>query len=139
MPLRRSAAFAVLLALVALAAVPLAAADDERAGGKWELLGVRQVSDKVDRDVIAVTAKEGRFTKLQVRVKLAPVQFRSMKVHFANGETQDVELKDVIRPNQASRVIDLPGVARVISKVEFVYDAQTLGKKGAMVRLFGRH
>ena len=131
----RRSAVAVLTCLAVLSAGAAFAAEKE----KWEPLGTRTVSDKVDRDVIAVTAKEGTFTKLQVRVRVAPVQFRSMKVHFANGQTQDVELKDVIRPNQPSRVIDLPGVERVIARVEFVYDAQTLGKKGAVVKLFGRH
>jgi len=140
MPSRRTA-FLALLALAALVVAPVLAAEAARAAAKdkWEPLGSRQVTDKVDHDVIPVTVKEGTFTKLLVRVKNAPVQFRSMKVHFANGETQDVALKEIIRPNQASRVIDLPGVARVIQKVEFVYDAQTLGKQGAMVRLFGRH
>jgi hypothetical protein len=132
----RRSAFAVLTSLGLLLAGAAVAAEG---ADKWEPLGSRNVTDKIDRDTIAVTAKEGTFTKLQVRVRVAPVQFRSMKVNFANGETQNVELKDVIRPGKASRVIDLPGAARVIKSVEFVYDAQTLGKKGAVVRLFGRH
>jgi hypothetical protein len=132
----RRSAFAVLTTLGLLIAGAAVAA--ERADN-WELLGSRTVTDKIDRDTIVVTAKEGTFTKLQVRVRLAAVQFRSMKVSFANGETQNVELKDVIRPGKASRVIDLPGAARVIRSVEFVYDAQTLGRKGALVKLFGRH
>ena len=131
----RRSAFAVLTCLGLLIAGVAAAAPAD----KWEPLGTRTVSDKVDHDTIVVTAAEGRFTKLQVRVRVAPVQFRSMKVNFANGETLDVELKDVIKPGKASRVIDLPGAQRVIKSVDFVYDAQTLGKKGAVVKLFGRH
>ena len=137
MPPRRSAPFVALFAFAALAA--LAASPVTAAKGDWTLLGMRQVTDNVDHDVIAVTAAEGKFTKLQVRVQKAPVQFLSMKVHFANGETQDVALKAVIPAGKASRPIDLPGNTRVISRVEFVYDAKTLGKGGAVVRLFGRH
>ena len=131
----RRSALAVLTCLGLLCAGAAVAAEKE----KWEPLGTRTVSDKIDHDTITVTAMEGTFTKLQVRVRVAPVQFRSMKVNFANGQTQNVELKDVIRPGKASRVIDLPGAARVIRSVDFVYDAQTLGKKGAVVKLFGRH
>jgi len=131
---RSTVAFVVLTLFGVLVAGAASAAKND-----WEPLGTRNVTDKLDHDTIVVTAAEGTFTKLQVRVREAPVQFRSMKVHFANGETQDVALKDVIRPGKASRVIDLPGAARVIKSVDFVYDAQTLGKKGAVVRLFGRH
>ncbi|MGH7858547.1 MAG: hypothetical protein ACREQY_14580 [Candidatus Binatia bacterium] len=135
MPFRKTTFTIALLALAVLVVAPATAAEKD----DWEALGTRQVTDKVDHDTILVTAKEGKFTKLQVRVRVAAVQFRSMKVNFANGETLDVELKDVIRPGKGSRVIDLPGAERVIKSVEFVYDAQTLGKKGAVVRLFGRH
>lgn len=105
----------------------------------WELLGSRTVSDAVDHDVIAVTSSEGDFKHLQVRVKGHAVQFREMKVHFANGEVQEVELRDVIPAGGASRVIDLSGGDRVIRSVEFRYDAQTIRGKTATVRLFGRH
>ncbi len=136
MSFRRPFAFALLtLALIALLA-PLPA---NAAASRWELLGTRQVTDRVDHDTIPVTAKEGKFTKLQLKVIGSAVQFRSMTVNFANGESQNVELKAVIQPGRTSRVIDIEGTERVIKSVEFVYDAQTLGKKGATVRLLGRH
>lgn len=135
-PVSRFAVTALLtLALVALLA-PLPA---HAAGNKWELLGARQVTDKVDHDSIPVTAKEGKFTRLQLKVIGAPVQFRSMKVNFGNGDVQNVELKDVIQPGKTSRVIDVQGAERTIKSVDFVYDAQTLGQKGATVRLLGKH
>ena len=68
------------------------------------------------------------------------VQFRFMKLHFANGETQNVELRDVIPAGGESRVIDVEGVGdRVIRTVEFSYDAQSLGGKKARVRVFGKN
>ena len=131
-----TAAPAATAATAAPAAVSTAAKGEKEA---WEVLGKRHVTDKLDHDTIPVTVKEGTFTKLQVRVNGPAVQFRSMKVNFANGETQDVELKDVIKSGRASRVIDLTGAARVIKSVDFVYDAQTVGQKGSTVRLFGKH
>jgi hypothetical protein len=131
--MRRSRVAAALLVLAGLVLAGPAAA--ERG---WKFLGERTVSDAVDHDVIAVGASEGDLTALQVRVKGHAVQFRSMKVHFANGETQEIEMRDVIRAGGSSRVIDLEGKDRVVKSVEFRYDAQTVKGRRALVRLFGR-
>lgn len=141
MSLRRPVAPVAITAVLTLALAAFLAPLPAHAGGgnKWELLGARQVTDKVDHDTIPVTAKEGKFTKLQLKVIGAAVQFRSMKVNFGNGEVQNVELKDVIQPGKTSRVIDVQGAERTIKSVDFVYDAQTLGQKGATVRLLGKH
>lgn len=113
------------------------AAIAERRG--WELLGERVVSDRVDHDTIVVTRAEGTFKALMIRVLERAVQFHSMKVHFANGETQDVALRDVIPAGGKSRVIDLEGHDRVIKTIEFVYDAQALGGRTAKVRVFAKN
>jgi len=67
------------------------------------------------------------------------VQFRSMTIHFANGERQEVELRSVIPAGGQSRVIDVEGHDRVIRRVEFTYDSQSVRGRQAVVRLFGRH
>lgn len=129
-----------ILPALALAAIVLALATPaaaERRG--WELIGERVVSDSVDHDTIVVTRAEGTFKALQVRVLQRPVQFRSMKVHFGNGEVQNVELRDVIPAGGRSRVIDVEGHDRVIKSIEFVYDAQALGGRTAKVRVFGKN
>lgn len=130
----RLVAFTLLFALVALAFAPAVADAKDR----WEHLGSRAVTDRMDHDTIVVTAGEGKFTALQLRVKNVGVQFRSMKIHFGNGETQEVELREVIRAGGSSRVIDVRGGDRVIKSVEFWYDSQSKGRQGT-VRLFGRH
>lgn len=120
-------------ALIVSAATPLSAGP--RVG--WEFLGARTVTDRLDHDTLPVTAAQGSFKKLQVRVKGHAVQFRSMKIHFANGEHQDVELRSVIPAGGESRVIDVDGYDRVIRSLEFVYDAQALRGRRAVVRVFG--
>jgi hypothetical protein len=124
------------LPIVLLVLAGLAAAAE--AGPLWQLLGERRVTDRVDHDSIRVTAREGDFQALQLRVRGVAVQFRSMTVHFANGTSQAVELREVIRAGDASRVIDLAGGDRVIERVDFVYDAQSVRGRQALVRLFGR-
>lgn len=105
----------------------------------WEKLGERKVSDRVDHDEIVVTSAKGDFKSLKVLVRDHAVQFRDMKVHFGNGGTQDVELRSVIAAGGESRVIDLNGNDRVIRKVSFVYDSQSLAGRPATVVLFGHN
>ncbi len=110
------------------------------AAGKWVLRGERSVSDRLDHDSIAVTAARGEFEAVQVKVRQHAVQFREMKIHFANGRTQEVALRQVIPAGGESRVIDLDGRERVIRRIEFWYDAETRGRgRGARVLVYGRH
>lgn len=124
----------LLFVLVALLGLSTAAA----ARLAWKFLGERAVSDRVDHDSIAVTAAEGDLVALQLRVKGHAVQFHEVKVHFANGDVQRVELREVIPAGGSSRVIDLEGTERVVRSVEFLYDAQAVRGHRAMVRLLGR-
>ena len=126
-------AVALLLALVTVFAVNPVHAGRHRG---WELIGQATVTDGRDHDTIAVTGAQGSFKKVQVKVFERPVQFREMTIHFANGGDQSVEMREVIRPGRASRVIDVDGGDRVIRSIEFRYDAQSGGHR-AVVKVFG--
>jgi hypothetical protein len=128
----------VVLSLLALAWLA-AEARPRRAEPRWELLGERVVSDEADHDTILVTAAEGVFTSLRLRVFERPVEFRRVVVHFRNGEEQELELRSVVPAGGTTRAIDLAGNRRVIHSVEFWYDAQAAASGRAVVRLFGRH
>ncbi len=125
------------LALLVFAQVVITADASAARRPRWELLGQRSVTDRVDHDVIAVTAAEGTFRALKLRVKDRAVQFRDMKIHFASGGVQDVELRHVIPAGGESRVLDIRGRDRAIRSVEFWYDAQSLVGKKAEVELYG--
>jgi hypothetical protein len=110
-----------------------------QAKGGWRFLGDRVVNDRVDHDVVAVGAHHGTFQAIKLVVKGAPVHFIDVKVHFANGGVQDVSLRTVVPAGGESRVIGLEGGDRVIDRVEFWYETQTLARgKKAVVRVFGR-
>jgi hypothetical protein len=128
-------------ASLALATILLGlAASAARAGQQgWEPIGEKVVTDRVDHDTVVVTRAEGTFKAVQVRVKQRAVQFRSMKIHFGNGDTQNVELRVVIPAGGKSRVIDVEGGDRIIKTIDFVYDAQSLHGGTAVVRVFGRN
>jgi hypothetical protein len=131
------------LALAALVFVTLTAdARPRRDRGlrTWEVLGTMTVSDGADHDTMAVTAGKGTFRSLKLEVLDQAVQFHHMKIHFANGETQDVPLRNVIRAGGESRVVDIEGRGdRVIRTIELRYDAQSLLGKKARVRIYGKN
>lgn len=106
---------------------------------KWEKLGARTVKHSVDRDVIAVGAKEGTFTAIKLVVSKAGIHMLDMKVHFMNGDTLDVQIRSFIAKGGETRVIDLPGENRMIEKVVFWYKTLARNEKAAQVRLWGRH
>jgi hypothetical protein len=107
--------------------------------GQWEQLGTRTVSFGLDRDEIAVTAREGFFTALKLKVDRSALNMHKMVIHFGDGTTQDVEMRNTFRAGDESRAIDLSGNRRVITKVVFWYDTKNNRKARAVVELWGRH
>ena len=106
---------------------------------RWEYLGLRKVNKSFDRDEIAVTGFEGSFNALKVQVKYRAISMYDMKVHYRNGSVEDIKLRLHIPAGGESRIIDLRGGNRVITKVVFRYETKVDKGKRAEVRLFGRH
>jgi hypothetical protein len=109
------------------------------ATGTWELLGKRTVSFRADRDVIRVSGSEGTFRKIKLKVLNRRIKLLDLKVHFADGSTFDVSVRKTITAGSETRVIDLPGAARVISKVEMTYSPAERRRGKAEVHLWGKH
>lgn len=103
----------------------------------WQELGTRDVRDAVDRDTIVLPGAR-RFERIRICAYQRPVHFLDLKVRFANGSSQDVPLRAVVRAGKCTRAIDLVGGDRNIAAVDMVYEANTR-RRGvhAKVRLFG--
>lgn len=106
-------------------------------GGGWVFLGQRAVTDRLDHDTIVVTGAQGTFKALKLRVFQCAVQFHKMVVHYGNGERDEVEVREIIPAGGWTRAYNLTGVNRVIARVDFWYDSQSLQGKKGVVRLFG--
>ena len=103
---------------------------------RWEMLGTRTVTDRVDHDTIAA-GRQGTFRALKIRVEGRAVQFRDVKIHFANGDKQDVALRNVIPAGGESRVIDIEGRDRAVRNIDVWYDTQSLAGRRAVVKVYG--
>ncbi|MDZ7635787.1 MAG: hypothetical protein U5L72_15675 [Bacteroidales bacterium] len=49
-------------------------------GAKWKYMGERLVNDRLDHDVIMVTAAQGALDAIQIRVKGASVDFHKVVI-----------------------------------------------------------
>ncbi len=103
----------------------------------WKKLGERPVNGRLDRDVIQVGADDGAFTSIQIKVENSALEMFDVKVVFGNGESFSPNTRLVFGRDSVSRVIDLPGAARVIRRVEFRY-GNLPGGGNARVELWGK-
>lgn len=102
----------------------------------WELLGSRKVNYGLDRDEIKVTIREGVFSRMKLKVLKGGVNMHKVVVHFGNGESQEIALRNNFRRGSESRVIDLNGGNRVIQKVVFWYDSKNISRRRAQIQLW---
>ncbi|MGE0708163.1 MAG: hypothetical protein AB7N76_00855 [Planctomycetota bacterium] len=121
-------------ACLALSAASVARADE------WVELGERKVNFDVERDTIPVGASKV-FTSIRLQVVGAPIRLLDLKVHFKNGETQDVAVRDDLNAGSYTRTIDLEGKGRLIDKITMVYKTKARGPRvmaRASVKVFGK-
>ena len=63
---------------------------------RWVYLGQANVDSLRDYDKIVVGRTSGRFSNIQIRVAGAPIQFQRVVVHYGNGTSEEVTLRDRI-------------------------------------------
>ncbi|MEW7292944.1 DUF2541 family protein [Aquimarina sp. 2304DJ70-9] len=106
---------------------------------KWEHLGSRTVNYRLDKDVIKVTAREGSFKKLKIKVTGGALNMHRMVVQYGNGQKDVIQLRHNFSRKSTTRMIDLKGGKRIIRDITFFYDTKNMSRKRAKVHIFGRH
>jgi hypothetical protein len=142
---RRRALKATLLLLGsgAMTVAPVRADPDDgfriggRPGGGWRMIGEKQARRSVDRDEMRVRADRA-YSAIRLRVFHAPVEFMRVQVHFQNGGSREIEVRQVIERGGATRIIDLPGEKRFIEKIVFWYKTMPLASERASVQVWAR-
>lgn len=130
--------FSIFALTVSATAAPAITLDDQNPP-RWEKLGERKVNFKLDRDEIYVTWRDGAFTAIKMQVKNTAINMHRCVIHFANGDTQKVNLRKNIPAGSFTRTVDLNGGKRVIKKVVFYYDTKNIKPKKGEIVLFGKH
>jgi hypothetical protein len=124
--------------LPAMIAVLLVFSFSESSFGRgWVYLGEAHVDGAADHDKIKVGRSEGRFRALQIRVDYAAIEFRHVVVHYSNGTSEEVQVRQKIRAGGSTRDIDLAGRDRAIDSVEIWYERASYRRQRPRVRLYG--
>ena len=104
----------------------------------WVYLGEAHVDGQADHDKIKIGKSEGRFRALQLKVDFVAIEFRHVVVHYSNGTSEEVQVRQRIRAGGSTRDIDLAGRDRAIDSVEIWYERGNYGRRQRpRVRLFG--
>lgn len=130
MPIRKILPFLLFAALI-VTLVP-----SSRAQRGWIYLGNSNVDGNNDHDNISVE-KPAPFRAVQLRVERAPIRFDHVVVHFQNGGSQTLRIRQVINPGQSTRAIDLKGNRRLINSVEIWYGRAIPNSAKPRVNLYG--
>ncbi len=104
----------------------------------WVHLGARQVDFGVDHDILRTTG-EGRVKRLRLVVEGGDLELFDVRITFGDGKMFSPATRFYFKGNSRSRVIDLPGAARIVRWVDFYYRSVPGGPQGkATLHLYGR-
>jgi hypothetical protein len=104
---------------------------------QWDLLGEQSVGFGVDRDVIRVGRREGRFSALALEVRDNDVEILDLNVIFDRGPPQSLRVRQVIRRNERTRPIPFAWGDRRIDRIEITYRSRPSFRGRATVAVFG--
>jgi hypothetical protein len=122
---RRSLLAGLFVAATALAPLQAYAAS-------WVTLGSRTVNLFNDHDTIRVGLSSGVFSKIRLSVSGNAVFLRDLHVTFGNGTSTDVPVRFMFLPGTSTRVIDLPGAARFIRRIDMTYNRLPIGGRATV-------
>lgn len=105
----------------------------------WDKLGTEAVDYAIDHDAVKLNENSTEtYTALKIKVLNGAVNIHKATVHFANGDTQDVNLPKEINKGNDGQLIDLKGNKRKIEKVTFWYDTKGPADNKAVVEVWGK-
>lgn len=101
----------------------------------WVKLGTQVVDFTLDRDVVKAS-NQSTFSSLKIKVNNGTVNIHKVTVHFANGESQNIDLPEQLTKENDGKLIDLKGNNRVIERVTFWYDTKNSDDNKAVVEVW---
>jgi hypothetical protein len=127
------------LAIVSVFSLSAAFTSTKHNTGDWFFLEDKKVSFGADHDVIHFGNWKDDVRQIKLKVTDGPLRMYSMKVYFDNGTVQDVELRNRFAQGSESRVIDLDGGLRHLSKIEFWYETKGFARGKSRVAVWGHN
>ena len=125
--------------IVAVFSLTTAFTSAKHDAGEWFFLGDKKVGFGVDHDVIHFGNWKDDVRQVKLKITDGPMKMFSMKIHFDNGTVQNVELRNRFTQGSESRVIDMEGGLRHLSKIEFWYETKGFVRGKSRVAVWGRN
>lgn len=115
--------------------------DDRRRGDfhhsrEWQLVGSAEVAFRPENDTFYLRGHR-RYREVMVCAYRAPVRVFDLDVRYRHGRTQDLNVRDTLRPNSCTRAIDLRGFSRDVEAVSIDYRTERFGRVGWDDRRWG--
>jgi hypothetical protein len=106
----RKLMFAVIGSATAIGIAASALAQNERAWNYhgWRTAAYKTVNGGTDTDRIYLPGAQ-RYHNVRLCSMNAPIRMRDFDIYFANGQHQDVEVRERITPGTCTRAVNLHG------------------------------
>jgi hypothetical protein len=114
----------VLIVAVAALAISTGPSNAQPMVERWVGLGCQNVGFQVDRDVLRVGSRDGRFTAIRLIARGNNVYMLDLKVVYSNGVPDDIPVRAELRAGTASGKLDLRGFDRAVDRIEMIYRSQ---------------
>lgn len=131
---------AVIAAIGTASAFSLAAsasAQNERAWNYrgWQTVAYKTVSGGTDTDRIRLPGR-ARYANVRLCSMNAPIRMHDFDVYFANGQRQDVDVRERIAPGTCTRAINLAGnMRRDVTQIRLKYEPLARSMQRPLVRV----
>jgi hypothetical protein len=86
----------------------------------WVQLGCARVGNRTDFDEITVGRSEGRFKAIRLEAKGNSVSILDLKVIYANGDPDEIQVRSEINEGDHTGPLDLRGHERAIRSIQIV-------------------
>lgn len=107
-------------------------------GENWQLLGSTRIGGRgVDRDVVDVGRREGRFESIVLEVRGAPVFIAEVIVVYGNNDVQRFDVRRGLRDGERTSPLNLQGRDRAIRQIEIVGRGARDPRLRAVVDVYG--
>jgi len=133
----RKRIFAGIGTVATLALAASASAQNERYWNYhgWRTIAYKTVNGGTDTDRIYVPGRE-RFGNVRLCSMNYPIRMRDFDVYFANGQRQDINVRERIAPGTCTRAAHLSGSGRRdITMIRLKYEPIARGMQRPLVRV----
>lgn len=104
----------------------------------WDFLAKRQVNLTVDHDTVTVPPAARTLSRLLLVVRMNDLELYDIKVTFESGDVFDAKFRGRFLANRDTQIIDLPGGARRVRRIDFRYRSLLRTARRAEVEIWGK-